>query len=129
ALVLEWFAHPFFALQADGRLGITLPVGTTMAINQGYTLLGRELTMPRAFIGVHGGHLEQLGLPAGQPFAAEFSHPKLTDLRFATDFAPFKCVLWANGNTLSLEPFLALHLAPGESREWTLTYDFGSPKS
>jgi hypothetical protein len=34
-------------------------------------------------------------------------------------------VLWANGNTLSLEPFLALSLAPGESREWTLAYDFG----
>jgi hypothetical protein len=124
-LVLEWFAHPFFALQADGLLRVTLPAGTKMAENQGYTLTGRELTIPRAFIGLHGGHLEELSLPTGKVFAAELTHPKLKSVRFATDFVPFKCVLWANGNTLSLEPFLALNLAPGESREWTLTYDFG----
>ena len=53
------------------------------------------------------------------------THPRLEWVRFATDFAPFKTVLWANGNTLSFEPFLALDLAPGESREWTLTYEFG----
>jgi hypothetical protein len=49
----------------------------------------------------------------------------LASVRFSTDFAPFKCVLWANGNTLSYEPYLALDLAPGQSREWTLTYEFG----
>ncbi len=127
-LKLEWFAHPFFALQADGLLRVTLPEGTQMAENQGYQLAGRELTMPRAFVGVHGGHLEHLTLPAGQPFTATLSHPRLKHIRFATDFVPFKCVLWANGNTLSLEPFLALDLAPGESREWTLSYEFGKVK-
>lgn len=124
-LVLEWFAHPYFALQADGHLRVTLPEGTQLAENPGYVLSGRELTLRRAFVGVHGGHLEQLGLPAGRPFAVELSHPRLAGVRFTTDFTPFKCVLWANGNTLSLEPFIALHLAPGESREWMLTYDFG----
>ncbi len=125
-LVLEWFAHPFFALQADGRQRLTLPEGTHLSGNPGYLLTGRDLTFQRAFLGEKDGHLEHLGLPAGRPFAASLAHPRLTGLRFATDFAPFKCVLWANGNTLSLEPFLALNLAPGESREWTLTYDFGS---
>ncbi len=124
-LTLEWFAHPFFALQSDGLLRVTLPAGTQLAGNPGYRLAGRELTLRRAFVGVQDGHLELLGLPADRPFAAELTHPKLQSLRFATDFVPFKCVLWANGNTLSLEPFLALNLAPGESREWTLTYDFG----
>lgn len=127
-LVLEWFAHPFFALQADGLQRLTLPVGAQLPENPGYVLTGRELTFRRAFVGEKDGHLEHLGLPAGRPFAASLAHPKLTGLRFATDFAPFKCVLWANGNTLSLEPFLALNLAPGESREWTLTYDFGAAK-
>jgi len=125
-LKLEWFAHPFFALQADGLQRVTLPDGTQMAENEGYRLAGRELTLHRPFIGLHGGHLEPLTLPAGQPFAAELTHPRLQKVRYATDFAPFKCVLWANGNTLSLEPFLALNLAPGESREWTLTYNFGA---
>lgn len=124
-LVLEWFAHPFFALQADGRQRVTLPEGTQLAENPGYTLAGRELTLRRAFVGAKDGHLEHLLLPAGRPFAATLAHPRLAEVRFTTDFAPFKCVLWASGNTLSLEPFLALNLAPGESREWTLTYDFG----
>jgi hypothetical protein len=126
-LVLEWFAHPFFALQSDGLQRINLPAAVQLPENPGYLLNGGELTLRRAFVGEMDGHLEHLGLPAGQPFTARLAHPKLSGLRFATDFAPFKCVLWANGNTLSLEPFLALNLAPGESREWTLTYDFGSP--
>lgn len=124
-LVLEWFAHPFFALQSDGLLQVTLPAAVQLPENPGYRLNGGELTFRRAFVGEMDGHLEHLNLPAGQPFAARLTHPKLSGLNFATDFAPFKCVLWANGNTLSLEPFLALNLAPGESREWTLTYDFG----
>lgn len=126
-LVLEWFAHPFFALQSDGLLQVTLPESTQLPENPGYRLNGGELTLRRAFVGEMDGHLENLILPAGRPFTASLAHPKASGLRFATDFAPFKCVLWANDNTLSLEPFLALNLAPGESREWTLTYDFGSP--
>lgn len=124
-LALEWFAHPFFALLADGRLNATLPEGAQLENNPAYALAGRELTMRRAFQGMHDGHLVHLDLPAGQPFAVDLPHPHLTGLRFATDFAPFKCVLWANGNTLSFEPYLALGLAPNETRAWTLTYDFG----
>ena len=33
-LVLEWFAHPFFALEADGRQHITLPADTTLPGNR-----------------------------------------------------------------------------------------------
>lgn len=124
-LKLEWFAHPFFALQADGNLRATLSPEVTLPENPGYVMAGGDLTLRRAFVGVDDGHLVHLGLPAGQFFTVTVSHPKLTAVRFATDFVPFKCVLWANGNTLSFEPFLALDLAPGESREWTLTYDFG----
>jgi hypothetical protein len=125
SLRLEWFAHPFFVLQDDGFLRVTLPEGTTLPENPGFVLEGRTLTLHRAFTGLHDGHLEHLVLPDGAPLVAELSHPRLEWARFKTDFAPFKCVLWANGNTLSLEPFLALDLAPGESREWTLTYEFG----
>lgn len=124
-LTLEWFAHPFFALGADGRVRVTLPRGTQLPENPGFGYAGEELTLHRAFVGEQDGHLEHLGLAPHQPLTARLTHPKLTEVGFTTDFVPFKCVVWANGNTLSLEPFLALHLAPGESREWTLTYDFG----
>jgi hypothetical protein len=124
-LRLEWFAHPFFALQDDRLVRVTLPEGTALPENPGFALDGRTLTLRRAFTGLHDGHLVHLQLPDGAPLVAELSHPRLEWVRFTTDFAPFKCVLWANGNTLSLEPFLALDLPPGESREWTLTYEFG----
>ncbi len=124
-LKLEWFAHPFFALQADGKLHATLPAGTTLPANEGYDLAGGKLTLRRAFVGLHDGCLVHLGLPAGRTFAVTLTHPRLAWVRFATDFVPFKTVLWANGHTLSVEPFLALDLAPGAAREWTLTYDFG----
>jgi hypothetical protein len=125
ALKLEWFAHPFFALQADGKLKATLANDVRLADNPGYTLANGELTLKRAFVGVDDGHLVHLDLPTGKPFAVTLTHPKLASVRFGLDAVPFKCVLWANGNTLSFEPYLALDLAPGESREWTLTYDFG----
>ena len=123
-LVLEWFAHPFFAL-AEGRARVSVPAGTGLPENRGFALTDGEITLRRAFAGSDDGHLEHLTLPAGQPFATRLSHPHLTHLQFATSFIPFKCVLWANGNTLSLEPFLALSLAPGETRQWSLRYEFG----
>jgi len=124
-LKLEWFAHPFFALRHDGLLTVTLPEGTSIPENHGFELEGRTLSIRRAFEGLHGGHLEQLSLPDGSELVAQLSHPRIKGVRFSTSFAPFKTVLWANGNTLSLEPFLAIDLAPGESREWSLTYEFG----
>lgn len=126
-LILQWFAHPFFALGKDRLIRVTLPVGTQLSENPGYVLSNRELTLRRAFVGLDDGHLDYLKLPADQPFTATLSHPAITGVRFATNFAPFQGVIWANGNTLSLEPYLALELAPGESRAWTLTYDFGEP--
>jgi hypothetical protein len=124
-LVLQYFAHPFFALDLNGLVKVTVPTGTQLAENPGYLLSGRDLTLRRSFVGTNNGHLDHLLLPAETPLVATLSHPKLTELRFTTDFVSFKCVVWANANTLSLEPFLALDLAPGESCEWTLTYDFG----
>lgn len=124
-LTLEWFAHPFFALETDGKLRAQLPLGTALPANEGYDLAKGELTFRRKFIGLHDGCLVQLEQPAGKNFSVQLTHPQLQWVRFATDFVPFKTVLWANGNTLSFEPYLALDLAPGQSREWTLTYDFG----
>lgn len=126
-LKLQWFAHPYFALKSDGLLDVILPEGTTLPTNPGFVLDGRHLTLRRAFDGKDDGDLEHLALPAGAPLTAELSHPRISGVRFSTDFAPFKCVLWANGNTLSLEPFLALDIAPGDSMEWVLTYEFGAP--
>jgi hypothetical protein len=126
ALVLEWFAHPFFAL-SDGLARAVVPAGSQMEENPGFVLAGRELALRRPFITRDDSHLAHLVLPAGQELAASVSHPRLDHVRFAASFVPFKCVVWANSRTFSLEPFLALNLAPGETRRWTLRYEFGDP--
>jgi hypothetical protein len=124
-LVLEWFAHPFFALDSDGRAGLTLPAGTRLPQNEGYVLEGRQLGFRRGFVGKDDGCLVQLELPRDSALDVRISHPRLSHVDFKTSFAPSKVVLWANGNTVSVEPFQALHLAAGETRQWTLTYEFG----
>lgn len=123
-LRLQWFAHPFFALHR-GMARITVPAGTQLRENPGFGLRGRTIEFRRVFQGAADGHLDHLELPPATELEAEISHPAVGSIRFHAGFNAFKCVLWANGNTVSLEPYLALDLAPGAAREWTLTYDFG----
>ncbi len=125
-LVLEWFAHPFFPL-VEGVVRAELPVGTSLAENAGFALAGRALTQQRAFLRQDDGHMERsLRLPAGQPLVATLAHPRIGDIRFATDFAPNACVIWGNDRTFSCEPYLTLDVAPAEAREWELVYRFGA---
>lgn len=124
-LALEWFAHPFFAL-TDGVIELELPDGTTLAENPGFSLERGRLRQKRRFVGADDGHFDLLRLPPDRPLRCRVSHPRLTHIDFATSFAPSECVIWGNGHTFSIEPYLALTLAPGESREWNLSYCFGS---
>jgi hypothetical protein len=125
ALTLEWFAHPFFALTA-GRIALQVPTGAQLPENPGFALSAGRFTQRRDFHGKDDGQLELLTLPPGEPLTCRVAHPRLTHIDFATSFAPSEIVVWGNGNTFSIEPYLALHLAPGESRAWHLSYRFGS---
>jgi hypothetical protein len=126
ALTLEWFAHPFFAL-VDGSMRAELPMGACLPENPGFSLDDRVLTQKRRFTRQDDGYMERrLRLPPHQPLVAQIAHPTLKHVRFQTDFAPDSCVIWGNDRTFSLEPYLTLDLAPGESREWSLRYRFGA---
>jgi hypothetical protein len=122
-LTLEWFAHPFFAL-TDCLIQATLPEGTTLAENPGLAVTGRELTQNRRFDG-NRGHMDSIKLPLGENLVARFSHPQLTHVDFETSFAPDECVIWGNGNTFSIEPYQMLSLASGQTKQWSLRYNFG----
>ncbi len=65
-----------------------------------------------------------LRLPTNRPLAATIAHPVVGRVQMEASFAPDACVIWANDRTFSLEPYLTLDLAPGESREWNLCYRF-----
>lgn len=125
-LGLEWFAHPFFPL-VDGQVRAEIASDSSLADNPGFTLQRGVLTQKRRFVSVDDGHMERgLRLPAAQPFHAKLAHPVLGGVEFETSFAPSACVIWGNDRTFSFEPYLALQLAPGESRDWSLCYRFGA---
>jgi hypothetical protein len=126
-LPLHWFAHPFFAL-TDRLLTCELPSDWGMAENVGYALdAANRLSFKRRFEHKDDGHFEKLRI--GGPLRCVLSHPRLTGLVFSTDFVPDMCPVWGNSNTWSIEPYLQTELAPGVSRSWMLTYEFGAPAS
>lgn len=123
-LPLQWFAHPFFPWTDDPK-GCVLPAGTRMEENPGYEVdaTGR-LRFKRRFVGTHDGHFQLVELPAGTRLHATFPVPHFGAMSFETDFAPDLCPMWGNGNTWSIEPYILTHLAPGQTRRWTLRYGF-----
>ncbi|MCX6955684.1 MAG: hypothetical protein NTV51_26365 [Verrucomicrobia bacterium] len=123
-LALEWFAHPFWALGA-GRARLALPPGTTVPDNPGFAVAADgTLTFRRPFVAPDDSQFSLLALPPGQPLALSLDHPALARVTFATSFVPSECPVWANARTVSVEPYLALRLAPGETREWSVVHGF-----
>lgn len=123
-LTLEWFAHPFWPL-TTGRARISLPVGSTLPANPGFTVAADgTLTFQRPFLSPEDSQFSLLSLPPAQPLALALDHSALARVTFSTDFIPSECPVWANAHTVSVEPYLALTLAPGETRAWQLRHRF-----
>lgn len=135
-LALEWFAHPFWPLTA-GRARITLPTGTTLPANPGFTVApDGTLSFQRPFVTPDDSQFALLSLPSlptlpsapspsvSLPLSLSLDHPTLSRVVFSTSFSPTECPVWANARTVSIEPYLALNLAPGETRAWHVCHAF-----
>ena len=123
-LALEWFAHPFWAL-THGRARLRLPAGTTVSDNPGFALAGDgTLTFTRPFVTQDDNQFALLALPPGRELSLSLDHPKLARVTFVTSFVPDECPVWANAHTVSVEPYLSLRLAPGETRHWHVRHGF-----
>ena len=126
ALRLQWFAHPFFAL-VGGMADVKLSPAAKLAENAGFQLDRGALTQKRRFLAQDDGHMERtLQLPTGEALHAIVRHPGIETVRFETSFAPDAFVLWGNDRTFSIEPYREIALAPGETQQWWLRYEFGS---
>lgn len=127
---LEWFAHPFFALDDDGGIAVKLPASATLPADSGFTLASNILRGARHYVGKDDGAFT---LPDGlteQPLDVNIGHPALAGgIQFSTDFVPSECPIWMNGFTFSIEPYQRLSLAEGVTREWQLNYTFGPARS
>lgn len=123
---LEWFAHPFFALDDAGMMTVTLPESAHIPAESGFNLVGRSLTPARRYHGAEDGAFVLLEGVSKAPLRVSISHPALPNgIQFSTDFTPSECPIWMNGFTFSIEPYQKLELATGESRTWELKYLFG----
>jgi hypothetical protein len=125
-LMLEWFAHPFFPL-VDGLVGAKMASNAVLPDNPGFALRDGTLVQKRRFASPTDGHMDRgLLLPRDSPFRATLKHPSVAEVSFETSFVPDACVIWGNDRTFSFEPYLTLHLAPGVTRDWWLSYRFGA---
>ena len=125
-LVLQWFAHPFFAL-TDGVIRAELPSGTSIPENPGFRIEGGVLIQKRRFAHHQDGHMDFLQLPSATNPAFRLSHPTLSHVTFEARLVLSECVVWGNDVTFSIEPYQTLSLPPGVSKQWSLRYEFGSP--
>ncbi len=123
-LALEWFAHPFWAL-TEGRARLQLPAGTTLPENPGFAIAADgQLTFTRAFTTAADSQFALLALPRDRELTVSIDHPSGDRVKFSTSFVPDDCPVWANAHTVSVEPYLALRLAPGETRQWHVQHEF-----
>ena len=130
AMNFQWFAHPFFALDAGGMMSFSVPPSAQLPADVGFTRRANNVGPTRRYIGKDDGAFTLLELPPHQPIETNLSHPKLPNgINFQTTFAPSECPIWVNGFTFSIEPYQTLNLAPGATQAWTLTYDFSRPPS
>ncbi len=123
---LEWFAHPFFSLDAAGEVAVELPSTAALPADSGFTLAAGILRGERRYLGKDDGAFTLLAGFESTPLDVRIHHAGLAGgIRFQTDFVPSECPIWMNGFTFSIEPYQRLSLAVGDRREWQLTYDFG----
>lgn len=123
-LALQWFPHPFWSL-THGRARMQLPAGTTVPENSVYAIApDGALTFKRTFGPRPDNQFVILTLPPKTPLALSLDHPKLARVTFDVSYVAEECPLWANGHTISAEPYLALTLAPGETRHWFVRHGF-----
>lgn len=128
-LVLQWFAHPFWPLTGNRAL-VRLPAGTTLPDNPGFAIAAEgTLTFKRPFSTKDDSQFALLALPRDRALVLTVDHPKIARVTFETSFVPDECPVWANAHTISVEPYLNLRIAPGESRHWHLKHGFEVPDS
>ena len=48
-------------------------------------------------------------------------------MRIRADLPVTRLLWWSVPSTLGLEPYMAVKLAPGQSKRWTYTFDYYGP--
>ena len=91
----------------------------------GYSAVPAGLAMDRTASFDADGHFAWLDLEPDARLDATLTHPRLPGIRVQGDFAVEMMPVWANCNTLSIEPYLRREVQPTTTTSWSLRYTFG----
>ena len=119
---LRWFPHPFYPQpEGDELCRFNLPV--SMPDNPGYVQAPSGFIARRNFPNGRG-YFQPLEMDVHAPLAIVQKHP-VTGLAAGTcSYVPTWLPIWGNANTFSWEPYLERTVAPGQTAEWWIDYDF-----
>lgn len=121
---LEWYAHPFFSL-CENQTGVAFDHGVGLESPDGFLVedarIAADPTQPQ-----HAeGYFSWMQWSKGTPLDARVDHPTLGKVQMTMDQGIDRMPIWANCNTLSIEPYLYRRLDPGSTFETTIVYAFG----
>jgi hypothetical protein len=122
SLPLRWFPHPFFPQPPSGELcRFNIPV--SFPDNPGYYRADSGFIHRKAEPDQVGFYLP-FDHEAHAPLVVVQRHPALGLVAATFSYTPCFFPIWGNHNTFSWEPFLERSVAPGQSTQWSVSFDF-----
>jgi hypothetical protein len=119
---LRWFPHPFYPQPATDELcRFSAPV--SLPDNPGYVVAPSGFIARRSFPDGLGFY-QPLEMDARAPLAVLQKHPVVGLVAGLCSYVPTYVPIWGNANTFSWEPYLERTVAPGQTAEWWIDYDF-----
>lgn len=119
---ISWFPHPFFP-HPEGDELCRLNIPFRIADNPGYDLSSGGFIRRRDWPWTTDYYLA-LDHEGQSPLSVLQRHPKLGLIGGTFSYVPRFFPIWGNPNTFSWEPYFEQTVAPGQSVEWSMAYDF-----
>jgi hypothetical protein len=120
---ISWFPHPFFP-QPDGDELCRLNIRVGVRDNDGYAMRSNGFISRRDWPW-DTDHYLALDHDAFEPLEIIQRHSALENtIRGRFSYAPRFFPIWGNLNTFSWEPYFENSIAPGQTMEWWMSYEF-----
>jgi hypothetical protein len=119
---MRWFPHPFYPHAGDEL--IKLNIGVSFGESAGYELQSNGWIARKSWPWAGGGHYQALDHNATERLVIQQRHPLLGTVSATCSYVPDFFPIWGNANTFSWEPFFERQIAPGQSLDWFIDYDF-----
>jgi hypothetical protein len=119
---MRWFPHPFYPHAGDELIKLNIDV--RFGESAGYELRPNGWIARKNWPWAGGGHYQALDHNATERLVIQQRHPLLGTVSATCSYVPDFFPIWGNANTFSWEPFFERQIAPGQSLDWFIDYDF-----